>query len=115
VRPTNRLARHLGFGRRQAKGSSDGVGTILRVRWRTDEHSRRLRVAAACGNRSLWAAGRDEDGRHVGLGEPDRQPGFANAGLDARIGVTARKIADSDSRASQIDATIMFVFVSAFD
>jgi hypothetical protein len=35
--------------------------------------------------------------------------------IDARIGVIARKIADSDSRASQIDATIMCVFVSAFD
>jgi hypothetical protein len=31
---------HLGFGRRQTKGGSQCVGTILGVGWRTDEHHR---------------------------------------------------------------------------
>jgi hypothetical protein len=64
------------------KGGSQGVGTILRVRWRTDEHRRngcglqpRTEVAA-----SEWQDV-SEDRRHVRLSETDRQPGLANAGL----------------------------------
>src|SRR5262245_26670079 len=37
VRPANK---HSGFGRCRTKGGSHGVCTILRVRWRTDEHRR---------------------------------------------------------------------------
>ena len=73
-----------GFARRQTEGGSDGVRTLVCVSWPTDEYGRngrRLQLGAeiALGGRQVVS----EDGRHVGLGESDRQPGFANASLVA--------------------------------
>jgi hypothetical protein len=80
--PGEQAGEHLGFGRRQTKGGSQGVGTILRVRWRTDEYG-----GNGCGlqSRAEIAPGEwqdvSEDGRYLGLAKADRQPRLANAGL----------------------------------
>jgi hypothetical protein len=72
------------FGWRQTKGGSHGVGAILRVRRRTDEHG-----GNGCGSQpGAEIAPRkrqdvSKDGRHVGLAEADREPGLADAGLVA--------------------------------
>jgi hypothetical protein len=83
--PGEQADEHLGFGWRQTKGGSQCVCTILRIRWRTDEHRRngrglQARAEVAPGERQDVS----EDGRQVGLGEADRQPGLANASLVPR-------------------------------
>jgi hypothetical protein len=46
--PGEPAGEHLCFGWRQTKGGSHGVGTILRVRWRTDEHGGKGRLVGTC-------------------------------------------------------------------
>jgi hypothetical protein len=80
--PGEQAGEHLGFGWRQTKGGSQGIGTILRVRWRTDEYGGNGRGFQPCaeigpGQRQHVS----EDRRRIGLGEADREPGFAYAGL----------------------------------
>jgi len=80
--PGEQAGEQAGFGWCQTKGGGHGICTFLSVRWRTDEHSRngrglQPRAEIAAGERQDVS----EDGRHVGLGEANRQPGFANAGL----------------------------------
>jgi hypothetical protein len=49
--PSEQAGEHLGFGWRQTKGGGNGIRTILRVQWRTDEDGGNGRVVAACGSR----------------------------------------------------------------
>jgi hypothetical protein len=78
VRPANRLASTLvSLGVRPRR--RHGVGAILGIRWRADEHRRNGRGLQPRAEIAPYQR-QDvrEDGRHIGLGEADRQPGFAD-------------------------------------
>jgi hypothetical protein len=61
------------------QGGRHGVGAILGIRWRADEHRRNGRGLQPRAEIAPYQR-QDvrEDGRHIGLGEADRQPGFAD-------------------------------------
>jgi hypothetical protein len=71
-----------GFSRRQTKGGSRSVCTVLRVGWRSDEYGGnggRLQPGpeVAPGEREDMS----KDRRHVEFREADRQPRLGNAGI----------------------------------